>query len=82
MPGSEWGLKVSAKNLFVDVRIDQERCIGIAKCGKCVSMCPVRIFKADGDNPLPVEDTADECTLCDICTNECPEDAITVKKLY
>ena len=73
---------MTAKNLFVDVRIDNERCVGISDCGRCVSMCPVAIFEAAGEYPQLVQERFDECTLCDICTNECPDGAITVEKLY
>ena len=73
---------MSEKSLFVDVRIDQELCVGFEKCGKCVKMCTVKIFAAEGDTVQTVQSRTDECTLCDICLDECPHDAITIEKLY
>ena len=73
---------MAAKNLFVDVRIDNGSCVGISGCGKCLTMCPVTIFDRAEEYPLPVRERFDECTLCGICTKECPTAAITVEKLY
>lgn len=73
---------MSGKNLFVDVRVDLERCIGIERCGKCVTMCPVKIFEESNERATSNKSRNDECTLCDVCLNECPVEAITVEKLY
>jgi NAD-dependent dihydropyrimidine dehydrogenase PreA subunit len=67
---------------FIRLTISEERCTGIAACGKCVQVCPVNIFVAEGDRPLVVEQNQDECTLCDLCLQECEPDAVVLKKLY
>ena len=69
-------------SLFIKLEIDQEKCLGLAKCGKCVKVCPVQIFSEDGDRPMTVEDNEDECTLCDLCIANCDPAAITVLKRY
>jgi ferredoxin len=67
---------------FIKVEIDFSRCVGIAKCGGCVKVCPVNIFGEDGGNPCLIEDNEDECTLCDLCIQACTPKAITIRKLY
>lgn len=70
--------------LFIQVDVDgaivRERA-GLAK--KLVEVCPVKIF-APGTEPESVrivEANVDECTLCDLCTQACP-DGVKIKKLY
>jgi NAD-dependent dihydropyrimidine dehydrogenase PreA subunit len=67
---------------FIQVAIAEEKCTGISACGKCVQVCPVNIFEADGDRPVIVEDEQDECTLCDLCLQECKPEAVVLRKLY
>jgi len=67
---------------FIRVEIDMNGCIGIGKCGKCVRVCPVNIFEAEGEQPVIVEQNQDECTLCNLCLDECTPDAIVIVKLY
>ncbi|MBW1887659.1 MAG: hypothetical protein JRI52_04820 [Deltaproteobacteria bacterium] len=64
------------------VEIDMKSCIGIDKCGKCVRICPVNIFEAEGEEPVIVEQNQDECTLCNLCLDECTPDAVVIVKLY
>ena len=36
-------------SLFIKLEIDQEKCLGLAKCGKCVKVCPVKAtWQEDG----------------------------------
>ena len=67
---------------FIRLNIDLERCTGNAKCGKCIKVCPVNIFKSNGDYPKVEGANEDECTLCDLCLQGCEVDAITIHKLY
>ena len=38
---------------------------------------PMEIFSLDGDKI--VTDHEDECTLCEVCVDMCPNDCITIK---
>jgi len=67
---------------FIQVEIERNRCVGISQCGRCVRVCPVNIFEKAGDQPQIVEGNQDECTLCDLCLNECTPNAILIRKLY
>ena len=67
---------------FIQVTISEERCTGISACGKCVQVCPVNIFASEGDRPIVVEENEDECTLCDLCLQQCTPEAILLRKLY
>ena len=47
-------------------------CIG-CKHTTCVEVCPVDAFR-EGDNFLAID--PNECIDCDLCVDECPENAI------
>jgi NAD-dependent dihydropyrimidine dehydrogenase PreA subunit len=68
--------------LFIEVRIDEEKCLGLSECGRCMNVCPVQIFTDRAGMPVTVEENLDECTLCDLCEQKCEPATITVKKLY
>lgn len=67
---------------FIRVEIDLEGCAGISRCGECVKVCPVNIFRKEDDTPAILEENEDECTLCDLCIKACSPGVITVRKLY
>jgi ferredoxin len=67
---------------FITIDLSKDKCIGVAKCGACVKVCPVNIFRADDDNVLVMEANEDECTLCELCSNACKPAAISVRKMY
>jgi NAD-dependent dihydropyrimidine dehydrogenase PreA subunit len=69
-------------SLFVAVRVNEDRCRSGQPCTACVSVCPVSIFQGRGGLAGVVEENEDECTLCDLCLERCPTDAITVRTLY
>jgi NAD-dependent dihydropyrimidine dehydrogenase PreA subunit len=68
--------------MFIRVDVNHEvvrKTAGLAK--KLVDVCPVAIFKAEGDAVSVVDDNVDECTLCDRCMQASP-DGVKVVKLY
>lgn len=68
--------------LFIELEIDQKRCVGIADCGKCVKVCPVQIFAENENRPESVAQNEDECTLCELCFDSCEPGALAIRKLY
>ena len=68
--------------LFIELEIDQQKCIGLSECGNCLRVCPVQIFGENGTRPMSIADNEDECTLCELCIEGCPPEAISVCKLY
>lgn len=68
--------------LFITLEIDQQKCLGLAKCGKCVTVCPVGIFGKNENRPQSIADNEDECTLCELCIESCKPDAISICKCY
>ena len=69
-------------SLFVAVHVDDDRCRAGQPCTACIAVCPVSIFRVEGGLAAIVEDNEDECTLCDLCLERCPTDAITIRTLY
>ncbi|MGH1441425.1 MAG: ferredoxin FdxA [Cellvibrionaceae bacterium] len=51
-----------------------ENCIN-CKHTTCVEVCPVDAFR-EGPNFLVIDPTPEGCIDCNLCTAECPEDAI------
>jgi len=67
---------------FIEVQINNDKCVGINKCGSCVRVCPVSIFEVSEGQPFVVGQNQDECILCDICLQECEPEAINILRLY
>ena len=67
---------------FIRVEIDLSKCKDMSDVDKWIQVCPVNIFKAERGQPVVVEDNEDECTLCMLCIEAFPRDAVTIHKLY
>ena len=67
---------------FIKVEIDLSKCVDMSDVDNWVQVCPVNIFKTAGRQPVVVEENEDECTLCMLCIEAFPQDAITIHKLY
>lgn len=57
------------------IEFDYEKCTG---CKRCYELCPLDII-AWNDEGRPTVKYPDECQLCFICQEECPEKAVKVK---
>ena len=68
--------------VFIRVEIDEKKCLGLAKSGECVRICPVNIFEGKEGRVVVKEENEDECTLCNLCLSKCQPSAIAIKKLY
>ena len=52
-------------------------------CRLCQEVCPVDIFAFKDGKMVVVEESQDECTLCDLCLQACqPYEAIRIVRLY
>ena len=56
--------------------IDEQKC---NRCGECVTICPVEIYKLEGDR-LVVGHT-DECSGCQSCLSVCEPQAISITEV-
>jgi NAD-dependent dihydropyrimidine dehydrogenase PreA subunit len=68
--------------VFIQVKIDEKKCLGPEKSGACVRICPVGIFDNKRDKVVIREENEDECILCNLCLDKCPSGAITIGKTY
>jgi NAD-dependent dihydropyrimidine dehydrogenase PreA subunit len=68
--------------MFIELRIDPVACQVASGCDLCARLCPVEAFRVEGGWVTPVYDNEDECTLCNLCVEQCPGRAIEVIKLY
>ena len=59
------------------LQIDQDKCI---RCGACVSVCPMGLFRRESDDQLPtlINGAEDLCIACGHCTAGCPTAAIAL----
>lgn len=57
-------------------KIDYNTCNG---CKECYDVCPLDIIAWDEEKDMPYVAYPDECQLCFLCQEECPEEAIEVK---
>jgi NAD-dependent dihydropyrimidine dehydrogenase PreA subunit len=68
--------------MFVRLEVDSDKCADPAECARCASVCPVDIFRIEAQRLVVVTENEDECTLCLLCLETCPADAIRLVKLY
>lgn len=62
---------------MVKVTLDNGKCDG-AECGECVDVCSMEILVLKGEEI--VIKSEEECSLCEICTDVCPNGAITLEE--
>jgi len=58
----------------VTLALDQPTCIG---CGRCVEVCPHKVFVVDSMKAVLAD--KDACMECGACARNCPVNAITVE---
>ena len=56
-------------------KIDHDLCTG---CGICADICPMDVIRMDEDGEKAVIKYQEDCMLCEFCSLDCPEEAITV----
>ena len=56
--------------------IDEQKCTA---CGECVKICPVEIYKLEGDSVSV--GNADECSGCQSCVSVCEPQAISISEV-
>jgi len=59
--------------MAVAIDIDKDLCI---KCGKCVKVCPSKIFIQDENSKDISTQFVESCIVCGHCVAACPEDAV------
>ena len=59
----------------VTLQYDSTKCTG---CGRCLEVCPHRVFQAEGKKVKIVD--RDACMECGACARNCAFDAIDVKQ--
>jgi len=68
--------------VFIDVEVDASIAGDAELARKLEEVCPVDIFAATDSGVEIVEESLDECVLCNLCVDAAPEGAISVVKLY
>ncbi|MGD0260328.1 MAG: 4Fe-4S binding protein [Verrucomicrobiota bacterium] len=56
--------------------IDEQKC---KVCGECVKICPVEIYKLEGDRVSV--GNSDECSGCQSCLSVCEAQAIIISEV-
>ena len=68
--------------IFINVEVDESVSGDAALAAKLEEVCPVDIFKATEGGVEIVEDSLDECVLCNLCVDAAPDGTVRVIKLY
>ena len=69
--------------MFIRVDVDAQVASNPDLVKKLVEVCPVDIFAyTSGQTLRIVEENLDECVLCDLCVQACPQGMVQVVKLY
>ena len=74
-----WCSNPESLNAFPEIGVFPSRCIGIDKCGYCLSACPVcdqGVFLKADDRIVGIDRKI--CTTCLKCAEACPANALTV----
>ena len=88
-----YGLKMGRK--FPKITVDLEKCTVPFLCKRCLQACPMGVFhvtrvmskeerlkemdpRVDG-NYIIYATRRDKCTVCNLCIDVCPVDAITIE---
>jgi NAD-dependent dihydropyrimidine dehydrogenase PreA subunit len=58
------------------IALDETKC---KVCGECVSICPVEIYKLEGDRVSV--GSSDECSGCQSCVSVCDAQAISISEV-
>lgn len=68
--------------VFIAVEVDAAVAGDAELARKLEEVCPVDIFEATDSGVEIVEESLDECVLCDLCVDAAPDGAVRVVKLY
>lgn len=68
--------------VFIEVEVDASIASDAELAAKLEEVCPVDIFKATEAGVEIVEQSLDECVLCNLCVDAAPEGTVRVVKLY
>lgn len=68
--------------IFIEMQVHENKCQVASGCTLCTTICPVDVFVIEDHKVEKVFDNEDECTLCNLCVEQCPGQAIRLVKLY
>ena len=68
--------------MFIRLEVDASKCADPEQCARCAAVCPVDVFRLEDGQIVTDSENEDECTLCLLCLEICPEGAIRLVKLY
>jgi NAD-dependent dihydropyrimidine dehydrogenase PreA subunit len=68
--------------MFITLLIDRERCEDGVGCTHCAEICPVDVFGLVDGRLVTDAENEDECTLCELCLQNCPPGALRLIKHY
>ena len=62
---------------MANITINYEKCDG-AECGECADVCSMEVIILDGGK-IAIQ-RPEECSLCEVCTDVCPNGAIKLEE--
>ncbi len=73
---------MNVMGLFVDVILDKDRFKDRKALKRLVDVCPVDIFKVEGEDVVVVPENEDECILCNLCVDASPGGGVVIRRKY
>ena len=67
--------------MFIHIEIDQTK-LTANQAQTLINICPVEIFLFDNKVLDTDSNQEDECTLCELCLENSPKDAVAINKSY
>ncbi len=67
--------------MFIHIDVDQTK-LTSSQTKSLINICPVDIFILDNNIIGTDSNQEDECTLCELCLDNSPKDAVAINKSY
>jgi NAD-dependent dihydropyrimidine dehydrogenase PreA subunit len=65
--------------VFIEVQVEA---VSQEAAQELLQVCPVNIFAVEDGQLTVVPENEDECTLCELCLDAAPQNAVRIRKLY
>ena len=72
----QWCSNPESQNRPAEVALNPNKCIGVAECGRCISVCPAQAIQEQPDGKVAID--REKCQSCFACVEACPSNALHI----